>query len=103
MILHWHWVAMLISNLSTKVIVLPFHSIAEMVKNNDYRLYVQPGTSHEDAFKLSTDPDWEKAWTQKIEPFLAEYKSIEGNKKAIDFAVKSDPTLAVYWDFFAVR
>jgi hypothetical protein len=102
MMLHWHWVAMIISYLSTQVIVLPFHSIAEMVKTNDYRLYIEPGTYYEDSFKLSTDPDWKKAWAEKIEPFLEEYKSIEGNKKAIEYAITSNPTLAIYSDTFEV-
>jgi hypothetical protein len=103
MMLHWHWVAMLISYLSTRDIVLPFHSIAEMVKTNDYRLYVQHGTAQEDTFKMSTDPDWKKAWNEKIEPFMEEYKNIKASKEAIEFAVQSNPTLAVYWDGFAVR
>jgi hypothetical protein len=101
--LHWHWLAMLISYLSTRVVVLPFHSIAEMVKINDYRLYVQPDSSYVDAFKLSTDPDWKKAWNEKIEPYMEKYKSIKGPKKAIEFAIKSDPTLAVYDGIFTVR
>jgi hypothetical protein len=103
MVLHWHWVAMLISYLSTRVVVLPFYSLAEMVKINDYRLYIEPGTSSMDAFKLSTDPDWQKAWTEKIEPYLEEYKSIKGTKKAIELAIKSNPTLAIYSDVVSVR
>jgi hypothetical protein len=100
--LHWHWVAMIISDLSTRVIVLPFNSIAEMVKTNDYRLYIIPGSAYVDTFKLSTDPDWKKTWTEKIEPFLEEYTDIKGTKKAVEFAIKSDPTLAVYGDVFVV-
>jgi hypothetical protein len=97
MMLHWHWVAMVISYLSTRVILLPFHSIAEMVNTNDYRLYVELGTSMEDAFKLSTDPVWKKAWIEKVEPHLEEYKNIKGAKKAIEFAIKGNPTLAMFW------
>jgi hypothetical protein len=103
MMLHWHWVAIIISHLSTQVIVLPFHSIAELVKINDYRLFVEPGTYQEDSFKLSTDPDWKKAWTEKIEPYLEEYKGIKGDKEEILFAIKSDPTLAAYWEGFSFR
>jgi hypothetical protein len=103
MMLHWHWLAMLISYLSTRVIVLPFHSIAEMVKINDYRLYIEPGGYSQDSFKLSTDPDWKKAWTEKIEPYLEEYKSIKETKMAITMTIKSNPTLAIYSDAFSVR
>jgi hypothetical protein len=84
MVLHWHWVAMLISYLSTRVIMLPFHSIAEMVNTNDYRLFVSPGTSVFDAFKLSTDPDWKKAWNEKIEPYLEEYTRLEKLKRQLN-------------------
>jgi hypothetical protein len=103
MMLHWHWVAMIISYLSTRVIVLPFHSIAEIVKINDYRLYVKPGSAHEDAFKLSTDPDWQKAWTEMIHPFLEEYKNYNGTtEQAIALATR-DSKLAVYGNGFQVR
>jgi hypothetical protein len=102
MMLHWHWIAMIISKLSSQVIVLPFHSIAEMVKTNDYRLYAEPGTYHVDAFKLSTDPVWNQAWNEKIEPSLEEFKHMKGIEKAIEFAIKSNPTLAVYGTVFHV-
>jgi hypothetical protein len=102
MIFYWHWEAMLVSYLATRVIVLPFNSIAELVRtSNDYRMYVSVGSSMEDSFKRSTDPDWQKAWTEKIEPYLDEYKVNRGHKK-IELA-KRDPTLAIYDNFFGMR
>jgi hypothetical protein len=101
MIFYWHWEAMLVSYLSTRFIVLPFYSIAGLVNNDAYRLYVNPGTSNEDAFKLSADPVWQRAWTEKIEPYLEEYKMNKGYKKIA--LAKRDHTVAIYGNFFAVR
>jgi hypothetical protein len=104
MMLHWHWVAMLISYLSSRVVVMPFNSINEMVHRSGVKLYVLPGGAMEDSFKLSTDPDWQKAWNEKIEPTLEEYKHFKGIlKKVIEFAMERDPTLAIYYHFFGVR
>jgi hypothetical protein len=83
----WHWVAMIFSYLSLRVVVMPFNSIPEMVYRSGYQLYVLPGGAMEDSFKLSTDPDWQKAWNEKIEPTLEEYKHFKGIfKKVIEFA-----------------
>jgi hypothetical protein len=49
---------------------------------------------------ILTNPDWKKALTDKIEPYLEEYNTIKGTKKAIEFAVKGNPTLAIYGDVF---
>jgi hypothetical protein len=103
MMLHWHWVAMLISYLATRVIVFPFNSIPEMVHTSGYQLYIDPGGYMEDSFKLSTDPDWQKAWTEMIEPYLEEYKNLKGPKKASEFAINGNPTLAIYNNVFEVR
>ena len=49
----WHWEAMLISYLATRVISLPFKDIPDLVSNTQFRIILQPGTSFEDAFKTS--------------------------------------------------
>ena len=61
----WHWEAMLISYLATRVIVLPFNNIPELVSNSQFRISLVAGSSYEDAFKTSTDPDWQAAWTDR--------------------------------------
>jgi hypothetical protein len=103
MMMYWHWEAMIVSYLSTRVIVLPFQSIAEMVKTNEYSLFLEPGTFLVDAFRLSTDPTWKKAWNENIDPTLEEYKHIKRINKAIEYAIDSNPKLAVYGSYPQVR
>ena len=74
-IIYWYWEAMLITYLSTRVIVLPFNSIATMLtKSSSFKIAVMPGSGHEDAFKFSKDPVWQEAWTDRIEPYLDFYR-----------------------------
>ena len=61
----WHWEAMLISYLATRVKVMPFNDIADLVSNTDFRIILVPSTSMEDAFKNSKNPDWQTAWIQR--------------------------------------
>jgi hypothetical protein len=102
MIFFWHWEAMLITYLSTRVTVLPFNSIEQLVRTSKYRLYVWPGTSDEDDFKYAIDPVMQEAWTKKVEPYLEEYKANMGYKKMIEQG-RNDPTLAMYVDFYGFR
>ena len=64
---------MLISYLATRKIVLPFNNIPELVSKSSFRIALSPGSSYEDAFKTSIDPDWMVAWTDRIQPFLPDY------------------------------
>jgi hypothetical protein len=66
---------MLISYLSIRVTHIPFNSLREMYENSNYRLALIPGSSHEDIFKLSNDPLWQKVYIERIKPFLEEYKT----------------------------
>ena len=77
--LYLQWEAMLISYLARRVINVPFDGISTLVTATDFKITLMPGTSIEDAFKTSTDPFWQKAWTDRIEPFLDEYKPFYGN------------------------
>ena len=69
----WHWEAMLISYLATRVISLPFQDIPDLVANTQFRIILMPGTSYEDDFKTSTDPTWQTAWTDRVQPHLEEH------------------------------
>jgi hypothetical protein len=69
----WHWEAMLISYLATRVISLPFKDIPDLVANTQFRIILHPGTSMEDAFKTSRDPIWQTAWTDRVQPHLEEH------------------------------
>ncbi|TRY79476.1 hypothetical protein TCAL_06563, partial [Tigriopus californicus] len=91
---------MLISFLATRVIVLPFNSLQGLVDESDFRISLSPGTSYMDAFKQSQDPIWQKAWKDRIEPYLSSYSNdIEGQTRQ----VIQDTGLAFYDNFFAVR
>ena len=69
----WHWEAMLISYLATRTISLPFKDISDLVVNTQFRIILPPGTRHEDDFKTSTDPIWQAAWTDRVQPHLEEH------------------------------
>ena len=77
-IIYWNWEAMLISYLATRVIILPFDGVASLIDKSNFQIAVWPGTSLEDAFKLSTDPAFKKAWTGRIEPYLNYYQTYAG-------------------------
>ncbi len=96
-VVYYHWEAMLVSYLSTRVIKLPFTGIKGMVENTDYRLALIPGSSFMDAFKYSTIPEWQEAWKTRIEPYLDDYK---GYPEMIDLPM-GDPSLALYDNFFS--
>ena len=69
----WHWEAMLISYLATRVISLPFKDIPDLVINTQFRIILLPNSSYEDDFKTSTDPIWQAAWTDRVQPHLEEH------------------------------
>ncbi len=71
--IYWHWEAMLISYLSTRVISLPFDNIPELISDTNFRIILRVGTSFEDAFKTAKDEDWKIAWTDRVQPHLAEF------------------------------
>ena len=81
----WHWEAMLISYLATRVISLPFKDIPDLVLNTPFRIIVQPGGIQEDDFKTSRDPIWQAAWTDRVQPYIEEHI---GWTSADDFADK---------------
>ena len=78
---------MLISYLATKVIVLPFDGVAGLL-TTPFKIALLPGTSFEDAFKTSTDPTWQEAWTGRIQPYLDDYRPYAGNLSQSHLYVK---------------
>ena len=77
-IIYWNWEAMLISYLSTRVIALPFHGVESLFDKSDYQIALWPGTALENTFKLSIEPVFQKAWTERIEPYLDFYQKYAG-------------------------
>ena len=98
-VIYYYWEAMLVSYLSTRIIVLPFTNIYELLKNSDYRIGLVGGTSQEDYFKLSLDPIVQQAYKERIEPYLEEFAPFYSNYNGL---LLKDESLAVYDDFLAV-
>ena len=96
---YYYWEAMLVSYLSTKVVVLPFTNIFELLKNSDYRIALIGGTSQEDYFKLSSDPIVQQAYYERIEPYLEEFAPFYSN---LNDLLLRDESLAVFNNYFRV-
>ena len=92
---------MLISYLATRKIVLPFNSVEELVKKSDYKIAIIPGTNAENVFKYSSDELWQKAWNERIEPYLQNYAGIKKFQDIMKFPME-DPEIAVY-DVYAFQ
>ena len=96
----WHWEAMLISNLATRIISLPFKDIPELVSNTKFRIILIPGTSFEDTFKTSTDQNWQVAWTDRVQPHLEEHEDLAMEEFVQKVAIEVGS--ALYDNYFAV-
>ena len=94
----WHWEAMLISYLATRVISLPFKDIPDLVTNTQFRIILVPGSSFQNNFETSLDPIWQVAWTDRVQPHLEEHDGFLGQ----DFAelLVMDEDSAWYTDYF---
>ena len=102
-VIYYYWEAMLISYLSTRFISLPFTNIRGLVENSDFKIALIKGTAFEDAFKLSTDPIWQKAYSERIEPFFQEFAPFyESMDKLAELALK-DESVAIYHPFGSGR
>ena len=101
-LLYWHWEAMLISYLATRKIVLPFNNVEELVKKSNYKIAINPGTTQEDVFKYSSDESWQKAWNDRIEPYLQNYAGIKKFQDIMKFPME-DSEIAVYDNFYTQK
>ena len=68
--------AMLISELSARRSIIPFDSIETLLLNSDYKIGVMPTTYFEDFFRNSKDPIIQRAWIERVEPYLDYYDEI---------------------------
>ena len=99
-LMFWHWEAMLISYLATRVIVMPFTDIAELVSNTDYRIILMPSTSFEMAFKFSRNPDWQAAWIDRVQPHLEEHRGF--GLVELSGKLATEEGSALYYNYFSV-
>ena len=100
-LVYWHWEAMLISYLSTQNVVLPFKNIPELVSKSNFRVATSPGSTYAEAFSASNDSIWQTVWKDRMEPYLEEYRPYDVKKNWNDL-LKSDPEIALYYDYISV-
>ena len=75
LLLNSSWNANLISYLATHNIEYPFDGLETLLSTTDLMMIaLLPGSSHQDNLALSAKPMHAKAWKERIEPFLDEYK-----------------------------
>ena len=86
------------SYLATRKTVLPFENLVEMYYDTDFRLALVPSTTYEDNFKYSTDPLFQKIYTERLKPHLPDYKDAVDMMDMIDF-IREDYATAVYDGF----
>ena len=101
LLLNIAWNANLISYLATSKINLPFESIATLLSLTNYQIAINPGTSLEDTFKLSTDSTYQKAWSERIEPYLEYYRPYAG--MYLNYKVKCQHCLTITCPFSAEK
>ena len=75
LLLNISWNANLISYLSTSKTVLPFTSLETLIDSTNYRIVILPNSAREEAFKDHELPIRQKAWDERIEPYLEQYSS----------------------------
>ena len=73
------WNAILISYLSIQKTNLPFNNLETLLSLTSNKIALLPGSAEEDEFRYSTDPLMQRAWTERIEPYLDEFHTISGN------------------------
>ena len=64
-LLHWHWKAALISNLSIEVPKVPFQNMDELISSS-YQITLRKDSSWEAAFKNAIDGPFKDAWETKF-------------------------------------
>ena len=64
-LLHWHWKAALISNLSIEVPKVPFKNMDELISSS-YQITLLKDSSWEAEFKNAIDGPFKDAWETKF-------------------------------------
>ena len=86
--------------LATQTLTLPFDSLEGLVDNSNYHILVVTGTAYEDTFKTAKEPVWQKAWTDRVQPYLAGDKG--KSKDDLVAIVAEDPVAAIYDNYFSI-
>ena len=72
---HLLWKASLISYLSKRTIKLPFNSLATLLSDTNYDIGILLKSNAAHQFEFSKDPDFQRAWEERIRPNLENYAS----------------------------
>ena len=71
---YFHWEAMLISEIATRVTRKPLNSMQEVLES-DYKVIAPPGTYQWDVFKYGNELR-QKIFAEKMEPFEQDNKEL---------------------------
>ena len=95
-LLYMHWEAQLISKLTSRKISLPFSNLPELLEKTDRNIILYPGSFASDMFKFSEDPVWQKAWNERIEPYLHAYPRGGLTKLQVEYMLGQDGNSALW-------
>jgi hypothetical protein len=65
-----------------------------------HRIYAMKGTSYVDDFRYATDPLWQRAWTERMAPYV---DKLPDNRNDLLELVAKDDSIVVYDNFFSAR
>ena len=85
---------MLISYLAERTIILPFDDIDSLMAKSNFKMSITPNTAQEGTFKYSKIPLYQKAWAERMEPYLDLYGKYPYSKQSqliVDY-----PDIAAY-------
>ena len=77
---------------------MPFTSVEDMYLNTKFRLALMPATTHEDNFKYSPDPLWQKIYNERLQPHLDEYAG-HVSAAAMVLFIREDFKTVAYGDY----
>ena len=61
---------MLISNLSKRIVNVPFEGIESLIYGSNFKIAVLPGSAQMDFFRYTSNPAHKEAWQERIEPYM---------------------------------
>ena len=99
-LLNCAWQANLISYLTISKTSLPFTNLETLVTKSEFQIAIMPGSVYEDDFKLSLDPLFQRAWKERIQPYLKDYRPYQQNIIQI---LRNNTSIAVIVDNVAGR
>ena len=94
-LLNCAWQANLVSKLTISKTALPFTNLETLITKSKFRIAIIPGSVFEDDFKFSLDSTFQRAWKERIRPYLKDYVPYSQNIIKI---LRNDTSIAVVVD-----